>query len=77
MGGSMIATIQFELPAEQESFDDATDGWKWRAAMCEVMAELRQRVKYEELPEAEKATIEAVRDMIYEVLDEHKLEADV
>lgn len=69
----MIATLQFTLPDEQESFTEAIDGTRWHGAMLDVLEELRRRVKYEELPEHEVKTLESVRSMIYEVLDERGL----
>lgn len=65
----MKATLTFTLPEDREDFDDAVRGSEWKQAVRDVMDELRNRIKYGELPEAEVATLEAVRSMVLEVLD--------
>jgi hypothetical protein len=39
----MKATIEFNLPEEQEAFEDATNGWKWGHAMWQLDQFLRTK----------------------------------
>lgn len=38
----MKATLEFTLPEEQNEYDDAADGWKYRAAIQGFLGELRR-----------------------------------
>ncbi len=58
-GKKMKATIEFNLPEEQEEFEDATNGWKWGHAMWQLDQFLRTKVKY--------APDDASEESIYEI----------
>ena len=42
----MKATIEFHLPEDQESFDDAVNGWKWQMIVYDLDQHLRTKTKY-------------------------------
>ena len=42
----MKATLEFNLPEDQESFDDAVNGWKWQMIVYDLDQHLRTKTKY-------------------------------
>ena len=72
----MKATIEFNLPEEQEEFEDATNGWKWGHAMWQLDQFLRTKVKYAS-DDASEESINAyqdARDALHRILNEENLE---
>jgi hypothetical protein len=47
-GEDMKAILEFDLPEEQQQFDEAANGTKWRGVVEELDRRLRQVVKYGE-----------------------------
>ena len=70
----MTATLNFQLPEEQEEFYLAAKGADWRLVLEDLDAHLRSRLKYEEglSKEADKA-LQATRDKLHEFLQERGL----
>jgi hypothetical protein len=72
----MKANLEFNLPEDQESFDDAVNGWKWSHAMYQLDQFLRAKVKYasdDALEESINAYQDA-RDQLHQLLNEYNLE---
>lgn len=72
----MKATLDFNLPEDQESFDDAVNGWKWSHAMWQLDQFLRTKVKYAS-DDASEESINAyqdARDQLHQLLNEYNLE---
>jgi len=63
-------TLSFKLPEESEEFELAQDGWKYKCAMDDVLAELRSKSKYED---KDSLTIDEIREIIAECLAEYDL----
>jgi hypothetical protein len=72
----MKAILEFNLPEEQEQFEDASNGWKWSHAMWQLDQFLRAKVKYAS-DDASQETIDAyqdARDELHRILNESSLE---
>lgn len=68
------------LKFNDEDFEDARtalDGWKWKNAMWQLDQHLRSELKYNEKisGETDKA-YQAIRDKIYEILNDDNLNMD-
>jgi hypothetical protein len=59
---------------ELEDARTALDGWKWKSAMWELDQHLRSEIKYNEKLSAETdRAYQAVRDKIWEILNDDNL----
>lgn len=76
--------LKFNLPEEQEDFENTINGSKWKSAMWNLDQKLRSVVKYNNsiIDFQKSATSEEIevanklRDAIRELLDEHNLKLD-
>jgi hypothetical protein len=71
----MKATLEFTLPEEQEEFASAVAGSAYKSVVCELQAELRNRIKYAEdtqLPEVTEAYVQ-LRQFLLEQLEDRDL----
>jgi hypothetical protein len=75
-GEKMKANLEFNLPEDQESFDDAVNGWKWSHAMWQLDQFLRAKVKYasDEASEESINAFQDARDELHRILSEENLE---
>jgi hypothetical protein len=64
------ASLSFRLPEDQEAFDIAQSGWKYKSALGSIDSHLRNRIKYGELPADVEAALQAVRDELHRITDE-------
>jgi len=71
----MKATLEFNLPDDQEDFNIALDGSKWALSMWRINAFLRSEIKYpaEGMSDDTFNTYVIVRDKLYEILDDEQL----
>jgi hypothetical protein len=66
-----LATLQFNLPEEQDEFRTAVKGSKYKAALCDLDEALRTLVKHGS-EEAQRAmTPDKVRARLWEILAEN------
>lgn len=72
----MKATLEFNLPDDQNEFDLAVQGGKMYLALWDISKELRTLWKYEELSEEEWNMVERIRDKFYEILDDNQIKLD-
>jgi hypothetical protein len=75
-GEKMKAILEFNLPEEQEQFEDASNGWKWSHAMWQLDQFLRTKVKYAS-DDAHEESINAfaeAREELHRILREDNLE---
>ena len=71
------ATLTFQLPEEGVEFSQAANGWKWRTIVSEVLANIRQDVKYsQDTTEEQKKVLESMRTFIYARMSEEGLRLD-
>lgn len=71
----MKATLEFNLPEENEEFNDSLEGRKWKSFAISFAEYLRQQVKYceEEYTDDQYKTLEKIREQFYELLNEDNL----
>jgi hypothetical protein len=73
----MKATIEFNLPDDQEDFQDAVNGQKWRLMVWDFDQHLRSQLKYnDKLSEEQYKVYEEIRDMLYQKMNEDGLSLD-
>lgn len=70
----MTATLQFNLPEEQEEFDHAVKGTQWRIVVEDMSNWLRAKLKYEELTPEQDAAYEEARKHLFTILEERGLQ---
>ena len=72
----MKAILEFNLPEEQEQFEDASNGWKWSHAMWTLDQFLRAKVKYasDDAHEESIKAFEEAREELHRILNEENLE---
>ena len=64
----MKATIEFNLPEEEEQFNAANKGMDWALLAWDVDQLLRDKLKYGKLLPNTKAELEEIRDTLNEML---------
>lgn len=69
-----LAIVVFSLPTEQEEYEEILRAPGYRAALGEVWNRLRQKLKYEEISEAELEPYEKVRAWIVDACQEQEIE---
>ena len=67
------ATLEFDLPQEQEDHQAAVDGWKYKAALNALDQFLRNEIKHGDHGGAAKNTFQIVRDTLRETMDNYQL----
>lgn len=73
----MKAILKFNLPEEQEEFEIANNGWKFRSALSEYDNYLRGKIKYDEsLTNEQYKVYDEVRTKLWEILNEDQLTLD-
>ncbi len=72
-----IATLTFDLPEEDSEFSHASNGWKWRMIVSEILDNIRQDVKYsQDTTEEQKKVLGNMRTYIYARMSEEGLLLD-
>lgn len=68
----MKATLEFNLPDDQDQFELATNALKWMSFVHEYAEYLRTEYKYNEhkYTDEQYKVLEQVREKFYEMLDE-------
>ena len=70
-----LAVLVYDLPEEQEEFEQAQRAWRAEAALDTFRSKLREKIKYAEIPDAERELYEQVREWLAEACDQYSLEA--
>jgi hypothetical protein len=65
----MKATLEFNMPDEEHEFQAALEGMKWKTTMQEFDQYLRDRIKHEEMGDAERSMLKKVRNRLNEMAD--------
>ena len=74
---TMKATIEFNLPDDQEDFQDAVNGQKWRLMVWDFDQKLRSQLKYNDKLSSEQYKVyEEIRDLLYQKMNEDGLSLD-
>lgn len=69
-----LAVLIFNLPAEQEEYDEMTHACDVRAAWGDVWTKVRSKLKYEEISDEQATAYEQVRAWFAEACDEYGVE---
>jgi len=66
----MKATIEFQLPEDQEQYNFANKAFDYFCVLCEFDEFLRQKIKYSELEPNEYTLLEDTLDQLRQMLFE-------
>jgi FKBP-type peptidyl-prolyl cis-trans isomerase (trigger factor) len=69
----MKATLEFNLPEDDEDLADARKGSQWKWAMDDLSNYLRSQIKHADHTAEEYRIFERVYDRLYEILDDRDL----
>lgn len=71
----MKVTLEFNLPEQQERFDDLMHGAKWKYVVREIDEYMREIIKWntEKYSESQLATVKEIRSMLLEYLEQENL----
>ncbi len=69
----MKAILKFELPEEQEEFNDAVNGSAFKTAIWELDQYMRSQLKHGDLPDDVHDKVQEIRDQLHSILDDNKV----
>ena len=69
----MKAKLEFDLPEEQDDFEVASNGWKYRSVLFDLDNFLRNKLKYEKLTEEQDKAYSEVRELLWNTLRDDNL----
>jgi molecular chaperone GrpE (heat shock protein) len=69
----MKARLTFELPEEQEEFNDAVNGNAFKAVVWELDQYMRSQLKHEDLPDDVHDKVQEIRDQLHSILNDNKV----
>jgi hypothetical protein len=72
----MRATLKYDLPEERLEFDDAFRGSEYKAALHDLDGDLRAALKHSAFPEWELSTVEAIREKLWQHINDRNLNLD-
>jgi hypothetical protein len=70
----MKAILEFNLPEDQEYYEEAYNGTKYSIALFEFDQYLRTQIKYnEQLTDEQYKVYEEVREKLYQIINDNNL----
>lgn len=71
----MKVTIEFNLPEQQEEYEDFMNGAKWKYIVRELDEHMRGKIKYNggNMSLTQLDTVQEVRDMLIEYMEQENL----
>jgi hypothetical protein len=69
----MKAILEFNLPEDQDQFEQASKGMDWALAMLDLDNWLRSKLKYEELDANVNEVLTQCRDELHEFMQQRIL----
>ena len=69
----MKAKLIFNLPEEQEEFNDAVNGSAFKTAIWELDQYMRSQLKHGDLPDDVHDKVQEIRDQLHSILDDNKV----
>jgi hypothetical protein len=69
----MKAKLTFNLPHEEEEFNDAINGNAYKAVIWELDQYLRSELKHSELPEDVHDKVLQIREELHEIIQDHSI----
>ena len=75
----MKATLEFNLPDDQQEYDLANNGLSFWNVLWELNQELRTKTKYasDDLPQDKYDAYQEIRDLIRELMTENNVSLDI
>ena len=75
----MKATLEFNLPDDNQEFELATKGLKFWSILWELDQELRAKTKYapDDLPQDKYDAYQEIRDYLHELMNENMISFDM
>ena len=75
----MKATLEFNLPYDNQEFELATKGLKFWSILWELDQELRAKTKYapDDLPQDKYDAYQEIRDYLHELMNENMISFDI
>ena len=75
----MKATLEFNLPDDQQDFDLANSGMKFWSVLWELDQSLRAKTKYasDDLPQDKYDAYQEIRDELRELMSDNNLNFDM
>ena len=70
----MKATLEFELPAEEAEFEQASYASELQATLWDITLSLRNKLKYEDMTAMERSVWEQARELVWDKIRERQLE---
>jgi len=70
------AILKFNLPEEQEEYHTTMQASNYHCAIWDMMQHFRNRIKYEEMSDAEREVLEKTREKMWEILTEYEVAGD-
>ena len=69
----MKAKLTFELPEEQEEFNDAVNGSAFKHVIWELDQYMRSQLKHGDLADDVHDKVQEIRDQLHSILDDNKV----
>jgi hypothetical protein len=69
----MKAKLIFNLPEEQEEFNDAVNGSAFKTSIWELDQYMRSQLKHGDLPDDVHDKVQEIRDQLHSILDDNKV----
>lgn len=69
----MKATLEFNLPEENEEHKDAINGSLWKSVVWDIDQHLRSKIKYADLPDDQYKIYEDLREQLWQFVNENEL----
>jgi molecular chaperone GrpE (heat shock protein) len=69
----MKAKLTFELPEEQEEFNDAVNGSAFKTVIWELDQYMRSQLKHEDLPDDVHEKVQEIRDQLHSILNDNNV----
>ena len=75
----MKATLEFNLPDDQQEYDLANNGLNFWRVLYELDQELRAKTKYapDDLPQDKYDAYQEIRDMLHELMTDNNVSLDI
>ena len=69
----MKAKLTFNLPEEQEEFNDAINGNAFKAVIWELDQWMRSQIKHGDLADDVHEKVQEIRDQLHSILDDNNV----
>lgn len=75
----MKATLEFNLPDDQDQYDLVNKAWNFWNVLYELDQELRAKTKYapDDLPQEKYDAYEEIREKLHELMSENNINLDM